>query len=308
MEHPVRLRRSILSVPANREKMVRKAVALPADVIMLDIEDSVPISEKEHARGQVVAALTQQEWLGKTRSYRINGMNTPFAYRDIIDVVEAAGDCIDSIVVPKVCDPAEVKAVDYLLNQIEMRMDIKKPIALEACVESAEGMLRVEEIAFSSPRLEALVFGVADYGASLGMKNRGISGHGDSEEFYPGHRWHYPQSRLAMAAKAAGLAVIDSSYGDYKDTEGLKKSCLLSASLGFDGKWAIHPDQLPVINEVYTPDPEDIERAKLIIEAYREAQKEGRGSLAIEGKMVDTASVRIARNIYAKWEAINRMG
>lgn len=304
MEKPIRLRRSIISVPANREKMVQKAFTLAADFIMLDLEDSVPVQEKDAARERVVTAFKEQDWRGKVRAYRINGMDTPFAYRDIIDVVEAAGDSLDVIVVPKVNDASEIKAIDYLLTQIEMRMGFNKPIGLEASIETAAGMLRVDEIAFSSPRLEALVFGVADYGASLTMMTKGISGHGDKEDFYPGHRWHFPLSCMAMAAKAAGLAAIDAPYGDYKNSEGLRRSCLLSAALGYDGKWVIHPDQIQIINEMYTPTLEDVERSERILKAYGEAQAEGCGSLAIDGKMVDAASIKVAKVVCTQWEAI----
>lgn len=305
MERPIRLRRSILSVPANRERMVQKAFTLPADYMMLDLEDSVPISEKEEARKRVVAAFLEGDWRGKVRGYRINGMDTPFAYRDIIDVVEAVGDQLDVIVIPKVNDAAEIKAIDYLLTQIEMRLGFKNRIGLEASIETALGMLRVDEIVFSSPRLEALVFGVADYGASLTMMTKGISGHGDREDFYPGHRWHFPLSRMVMAAKAAGLMAIDAPYGDYRNVEGLRHSCLLSAALGYDGKWVIHPDQLAVVNEVFTPSEEDVERSRKIVEAYAQAQAQGCGSLAIDGKMVDAASIRLAQVVCAQWEAIN---
>ncbi len=304
MERPIRLRRSVLSVPSNREKMVLKAFALPVDVIMLDLEDSVPVQEKEEARSRVISILKERDWGNKVRCYRINGMDTPFAYRDIVDVVEAAGDRVDVIVIPKVNDTAEVKAVDYLLTQIEMRMGYRQPIGLEASIETAMGMLKVEEIAFSSPRLESLVFGVADYAASVTMMTKGISGHGDREEFYPGHRWHFPLSRMVMAAKAAGLVAIDAPYGDYKDAEGLRRSCVLSAALGYDGKWAIHPDQVEIINEVYTPSPEDVERSRKIVEAYDRAQSEGCGSLAIDGKMVDAASIRVAKIVCAQSDAI----
>jgi citrate lyase beta subunit len=304
MESPIRLRRSILSVPANREKMIRKAFSLPVDMVMLDLEDSVPVEEKEEARKRVVAVLKEENWGKKVRAYRINAMDTPFAYRDVIDVVEAAGDHLNVIVVPKVNDASEIKAIDYFLTQIESYKGYQNRIGLEASIETAEGMLHVEEIAFSSSRLEALVFGVADYGASMTMMSKGISGHGDSEEFYLGHRWHFPLSRMAMAAKAAGLAAIDAPYGDYKDQEGLRRSCILSASLGFDGKWAIHPDQLPTINEVYTPSQEDVERSQRIVEAYELALREGCGSLALDGKMIDAASIRIAKVTRAQWEAI----
>ncbi len=306
MEPTVRLRRSIISVPANREKMVNKAFSLDADMIMLDLEDSVPVQEKEEARKRVVEVFRDRDWKGKVRSFRINGMDTPFAYRDIIDVVEQAGEFIDVIVIPKVNEAAEVKAVDYMLTQIEARMGFRNRLGIEASIETAAGMLRAGEIAFGSARLEALPFGVADYGASLTVLSKGISGHGDMEEFYPGHRWHFPLSRMAMAAKAAGLAAIDAPFGDYKDPEGLKRSCLMSAALGYDGKWVIHPDQIPIVNEVFTPSAEDVERSQRILEAYRQAQEEGCGSLAIDGKMVDAASIRVARTIYSQWEAMSR--
>ena len=302
----IRLRRSILSVPANREKMVNKAFSLDADMLMLDLEDSVPVQEKEDARNRVISTFREQDWKAKVRAYRINGMDTPFAYRDIIDIVEAAGEFIDVIVVPKVGDPAEIRAIDYLLTQIEWRMGFKRKIGLEASIETAGGMLKAGEIAFSSPRLEALVFGVADYGASLTMMSKGVSGHGDTEEFYPGHRWHFPLSRMAMAAKAAGLAAIDAPYGNYKDPEGLRRSCIMSAALGYDGKWVIHPDQIAIINELYTPSDEDIERSRRILEAYGKAQAEGCGSLAIDGKMVDAASIRVAQVVYSQWEIIGK--
>ncbi len=306
MAEQTRLRRSIISVPANREKMVVKAFSLPVDVIMLDLEDSVPVPEKDEARKRVIAAFREQDWKGKVRSYRINGMDTPFAYRDIIDVVEAAGEFIDVIVVPKVNDPGEIKAIDYLLTQIEMRMGFERHIGLEPSIETAAGMLRAGDIALSSPRLETLVFGVADYGASLTMMTKGVSGHGDMEEFYPGHRWHFPLSMMAMAAKAGGLAAIDAPYGDYRDPEGLRRSCILSAALGYDGKWVIHPDQIGIINEIYTPSQEDFDRSKRICDAYKEAQKAGCGSLAIDGKMVDAASIRVAQGVCSQWECIMR--
>jgi citrate lyase beta subunit len=304
MDRPIRLRRSILSVPANRDRLVQKAFTLPTDVIMLDLEDSVPVSEKDEARQRVVQIFREADWGGRVRAYRINAMDTPWAYRDVIDVIEAVGDRVDVVVVPKVNEASEIKAIDYLLRQIEQRMERINTVGMEASIETAAGMLRVDEIAFASPRLEALVFGIADYAASLTMPTKGVSGHGDSEDVYPGHRWHFPLSRMVMAAKAAGLAAIDAPYGDYRDTEGLRHSCRLSAALGYDGKWAIHPDQLPIINDQYTPSKEDVQRAQKILEAYHLAQEEGIGSLAVDGKMVDAASIRIAQLVCAQWEAI----
>lgn len=306
MKNTTWLRRSIISVPANREKMLNKAFKLDADVIMLDLEDSVPVNEKEEARKRAISTLREQDWGGKLRSFRINAMDTPFAYRDIIDVVEEAGEYVDTMVVPKVNDPAEIKAIDYLLTQIELRMGFKRPIGLEPSIETASGMLRAGEIALSSPRVETLVFGVADYSASLTMLSKGVSGHGEQEDFYPGHRFHFPLSHMAMAAKAAGLAAIDAPYGDYKDPEGLRRSCLMSAALGYDGKWVIHPDQVAIVNEVYSPSEQDFQRSVRILEAYEQARAAGLGSLALDGKMVDAASIRVARVIHAQWEAMNR--
>ena len=254
----IRLRRSVLSVPGSSEKMMSKAVALPADEIMLDLEDGVALEEKEEARAKIIRSFMDYDWGGRVRAYRINGLDTPFAYQDIIDVVEQAGENIDVIVIPKVEKAGDIQFVDILLTQIELKLGLDKPIGLEASIETAMGMLNVKEIAFASPRLEALVFGIADYGASLTMPSGGISGHGDAEEQYPGHRWHFPLSRMVMAAKAAGLVAIDAPFGDFKDLAGLNKSCQIAASLGYDGKWAIHPAQLEIVNKTFTPGPANL--------------------------------------------------
>jgi citrate lyase beta subunit len=301
----VRLRRSVLSVPGSSEKMTAKSLTLPADEIMLDLEDGVAMEEKESAREKVIRAFLELDWGSHVRAYRINGMDTPFAYRDIIDVVEQAGDRIDIMVMPKVETAAEVQFVDMLLRQIEMRLAKKLDIGLEPSIETARGMLNAGEIAFASPRIETLVFGVADYGASLTMPSRGISGHGDAEDVYPGHRWHFPMSRMAMAAKAAGLEAIDAPYGDFKDQAGLEKSCQMAVALGYDGKWAIHPAQLETINRAFTPSAEDVSRSVRVLRAYQEAKARGAGATALDGKMVDGASIRVARITY---EHARRLG
>jgi citrate lyase beta subunit len=300
----VRLRRSVLSVPGSSDKMIRKGLELPADEIMLDLEDGVALEEKEGARSRIIRALKDHDWGDRVRAYRINGLDTPFAYRDIIDVVEQAGEGIDVIVIPKVEKAADVQFVAQLLSQIEMNVGLKKTIGLEASIETALGMLNVKEIAFASPRLETLVFGVADYGASLTMPSSGVSGHGDAEENLM-HRWHFPLSRMVMAAKAAGLAAIDAPFGDFKDQTGLKKSCQRAASLGYDGKWAIHPAQLDTINATFTPSAEDISRARIILKAYEKVKASGGGATALDGKMVDAASVRLAQVTY---EQARRLG
>ena len=301
----VRLRRSVLSVPGSSDKMISKGLNLQADEIMLDLEDGVALEEKEGARSKIIRAFKEHDWGNRVRAYRINGLDTPFAYRDLIDVVGQAGESIDVIVIPKVERAAEVQSVAMLLSQIEMNLDLNKKIGLEASIETALGMLNVKEIAFASPRLETLVFGIADYGASLTMPNSGISGHGDAEEQYPGHRWQFPMSRMVMAAKAAGLEAIDAPYGDFKNRDGLIRSCQIAASLGYDGKWAIHPDQLEIINETFTPSGEDIDRARQILHAYEEAKASGAGATAVDGKMVDGASIRLARVTY---EHARRLG
>ncbi len=296
----IRLRRSVLSVPGSSEKMMSKAVALPADEIMLDLEDGVALEEKEEARAKIIRFFKDCDWGGRVRAYRINALDTCFAYRDIIDVVEQAGASIDVIVIPKVEKAGDIQFVDILLTQIELKLGLDKPIGLEASIETALGMLNVKEIAFASPRLEALVFGIADYGASLTMPSGGVSGHGDGEEKYPGHRWHFPLSRMVMAAKAAGLAAIDAPFGDFKDLAGLKRSCQIAASLGYDGKWAIHPAQLEIVNKTFTPSDDDINLARRILQAYKEAEAAGEGATALDGKMVDGGSIRLAQVTYEK--------
>ena len=300
----IRLRRSVLSVPGSSDKMISKGLELSADEIMLDLEDGVALEEKEGARSKIIRALKDHDWGDRVRAYRINGLDTPFAYRDIIDVVEQAGESIDVIVIPKVEKAADVQFVDLLLSQIEMNLGLKKTIGLEASIETALGMLNVKEIAFASPRLETLVFGIADYGASLTMPSSGVSGHGDAEEDFI-HRWHFPLSRMVMAAKAARLAAIDAPYGDFRNEAGLEKSCQQAASLGYDGKWAIHPAQLDTINETFTPSSEDIRRAQIILKAYEDVKASGEGATALDGKMVDAASVRLARVTY---EQARRLG
>ena len=304
MNGPIRLRRSVLTVPANKDKMVGKALQRGADQVMLDLEDSVPPGEKKGAREIAAHSFQELAWGSVTRCLRINAMDTPFAYRDLVDVVERAGEHIDTVVVPKAASGAQIEAVAMLLDQIEAATGQTGGIGLEAIVEDASGMLRVEEIATASQRLEALVFGVADYGASLRMPSRGASGHGEEDPDYPGHKWHYPLSRLLMAARAAGLQAIDAPYGDYSDPEGLERSCRMSAALGYDGKWAVHPDQVETVNRVFTPDESEYERCSRILEAYERARTRGEGVISLDGEMVDAASVRVAREVCAKWERI----
>jgi len=291
--------RSVLSVPGHVLKMHGKAAESPADVIMLDLEDSVPPEAKEAARSQVVHSLSTIDWHGKMVTVRINSLDTPYAYRDLVEIVEAAGVEIDAIVVPKVNHPGDIHCVDRLLDGIEQARGLQGTIGIEASIETAAGLAEVTAIARASRRLRTLVFGIADYSASVGARLVSLSGHGENEvEIYPGHRWHFAISRMIMAAKAGGLMAIDAPYGHFKDSEGLERSTVMAGALGCDGKWAIHPSQLETINRVFSPTPEDIRRAITILEAAEAGTRNHRGAVAVEGRMIDQATVRLARQLY----------
>ena len=292
-------RRSTLSVPGHIEKMHAKASQSRADVIMLDLEDSVPVDAKEPARDVVIQSIRSLDWQEKTITFRINGLDTPFGYRDLLEVVEAAGPQIDAVVVPKVSHPQDIYFVCRMLDGIEMKKDFSRRIGIEAIIESAEGLESVSEIAKSSARLKTLVFGIVDYSASIGARLVSISGHGEKEEeVYPGHRWNFEMSRIVMAAKANGLLAIDAPYGNFRDPQGLQRAAAMACALGYDGKWAIHPDQIDSINQVFSPSREDIARAEKVLAAHRDAEKKGFGAVAVEGRMVDRATVRLAKQLY----------
>lgn len=299
-------RRSNLSVPGHLTKMHGKASDSNADVVMLDLEDSVPIEEKLNARTQVIESLLSLNWARKTVTVRINALDTPFAYRDLLEVAEQAGHIVNAIVLPKVNQPGDVFFADRLLNGIEMNTKMTASIGLEASIETAEGLLNAAEIVKASPRVKSLVFGIADYSASIGARLVSISGHGEKEEeLYPGHRWHFAISNMVMHAKAFGALAIDAPYGNFKDTEGLRRSAVMACALGCDGKWAIHPSQIDVINEVFTPSAEDIVLAAKVIEANALAQSEGKGAIAVEGRMVDQATVRLATKVWEQAKYLN---
>jgi malyl-CoA/(S)-citramalyl-CoA lyase len=291
--------RSVLSVPGHVEKMHGKAAASGADVIMLDLEDSVPAEAKKAARHQVIASLQAIDWQGRTVTVRINGLDTPFGYRDLLEVAEAAGEKIAAVVVPKVNGPGDIHFVARMLDGIEQARELAAAIGIEASIETAEGLTEVTAIARASRRLRALVFGIADYSASVGARLVSLSGHGENEaEIYPGHRWHFALSRMIMAAKANGLLAIDAPYGNFKDGEGLQRSTLMACALGCDGKWAIHPGQVEAINRILSPAPEDIRRAVTILEAAEAGARRQRGAVAVDGRMVDQATLRLARQLY----------
>src|SRR5919199_5768846 len=290
--------RSLLAVPASNLEMAGKALASAADAVFLDLEDAVAPEEKAQARGRVVRALRELDWRNRPTLYRANALDTPYFYRDVIEVVEEAGDDLDSILVPKVQRPEDLHAAAILLSQIERAGYLERgKIRLEAQVESAEGLVNVDGIARATDRLEALHFGPGDYAASVRMPQRSIGTMDEWDEAYPGHRFHYAMQRIVVAARAAGLRVVDGPLADYRDEEGLRESSLIARSLGFDGKWCIHPAQIEVVNEVFSPTEREVEWAEKVEGAYEEASAAGRGAISVEGQMVDAASIKMARTI-----------
>ncbi len=299
-------RRSTLSVPGHLENMHHKALASNADVVMFDLEDSVPLKSKIDARKKVIFTLDRSELIPAVTTVRVNGLDTPFGYEDILMVVETVGHKIDAVVIPKVNDAGDIHFVDRLLNGIETKYGFTDPVGIEASIETAQGLENVSEIAAASERIKTLVFGIVDYQISIGARLISISGHGEKEdEIYPGHRWNYAISRIVMAAKARGIMAIDAPYGNFKDNEGLTRSAQLACALGCDGKWAIHPGQLDIINQIFSPTQEDIERARKVIEAHNRANEDDRGAVAVDGRMVDNATVRLAQRMWAQADALN---
>jgi citrate lyase beta subunit len=293
----VRVSRSVLAVPASKWKMINKGLLSGADLLFLDLEDAVAPDSKDGARANVIRALEELDWHGRPTFYRLNALDTSHFYRDVIDVIEEAGDRLDLILVPKVERPRDLHALDTLLTSVEMNAGLEPgKIKLEAQIETAEGLVNTEGIAYSTARLEALVFGPGDYAASVRMPQTSIGTMDEWDESYPGHRFHYAMHRIVVAARTAGLRAIDGPVANYRDEEGLRKSCRLARSLGFDGKWCIHPDQVETVNEVFSPTERELEWAKKVVSAYEEANVTGSGSISVDGQMVDAASIRMAQN------------
>jgi len=293
----MRAARSLLAVPATKRKMVEKALSSDADAVFLDLEDAVAPDDKARARGDVVRAMQELDWRGRPRLFRANALDTPYFYRDLIEVVEAAGDFLDAVMIPKVNRPADLHAVSVLLTQLELATGLEVgKIRLQAQIESAEGLTNADAIASTADRLEALHFGPGDFAATLRMPLTSIGVMDEWDEAYPGHRFHYAMQRIVVAARAAGVRVLDGPVADYGDEDGLRKSCLLARSLGFDGKWCIHPAQILVVNEAFSPTEKEVEWAQRVVAAYEEANSAGSGSVSVDGQMVDAASIRMARN------------
>ncbi|MCE3266213.1 MAG: putative citrate lyase, beta subunit [Solirubrobacterales bacterium] len=318
MPIPVRLHRSELCVPGTSRPMLEKAPSLGADVIMLDLEDAVAPDDKPEARDNVIAALQDLDWESSTMVVRINGLDTQYCYRDVVDVVEQAGRWLDTVLIPKAACAADIHMVATLLSQIEDAMGIEKPIGISALIETAPGMHNVDEIAESCPeRMEALIFGVADYAASIQSQAASIGGSdpnyatitdapadGGARELHWGDQWHYPLSRIAVACRANGLRPIDGPFGDFNDPEGYLIAAKRAAVLGYEGKWCIHPSQIELANEVFSPGDDLVDRTRRIVAAMEEAAKNGSGAVSLDGRLIDAASLRMAAHLLHKMELI----
>jgi citrate lyase subunit beta/citryl-CoA lyase len=299
---PTRRERNMLFVPAARPAMIAKAAASAADAVCIDLEDSVPAGEKEACRANVVKALREIDFGTGTRMYRINAIDTHFAYRDLVDVVEAAGDRIDTIMLPKATSARDVHFVDTLLTQIEARQGFTRRIGIEAQIENAAGFVHLREIASASSRLECLIFGAGDYAASMRMPAAGIGTFDENDALYPGHRWHAVMHEIVANARANDLRCIDGPYSDFSDLAGFERACRIARAMGFDGKQCIHPTQLETAARVFTPSDAEVAHARRVVEAYDAAVAAGRGAVSLDGKMIDEANVRMARSVLNQLE------
>lgn len=298
-----RLQRSELAVPGSSPGMFDKALSSDADYVFLDLEDAVAPGDKEQARRNVIEALNELDWrgAGKTVSVRVNGIDTHYFYRDMVDVLEQAGHKLDTVLLPKAGVAADIYLADALITQISAAKTITHEIGLEALIETALGMANVEQIAVASQRLEALHFGVADLAASLRARTVNIGGLNPD---YPGDQWHAGLVRLATACRAYGLRPVDGPFGDFNDPDGFLAAARRAAALGFEGKWAIHPSQIELANQVFSPSDAEVERARCILQALDEAKAEGRGAAQLDGRMIDAASARMAANVVSIQEQI----
>jgi citrate lyase subunit beta/citryl-CoA lyase len=296
----LRARRTCLSVPGSSAKMLAKAPGLPADEVFLDLEDSVAPDAKDEARAAVAAALRAGDWRGKTVGVRVNAVGTTWCYRDIIDVVTAAGQHLDCLLVPKAESAADVTFVANLLHMVEQDAGLTRPVGIEAQIESALGLRAVDEIAGASPRLETLVFGPGDMAASLGMPSLTI---GESAPGYPGDQWHAVLMTILVAARAAGLQAIDGPFGRIRDGAGLKASAVRAYQLGYDGKWVLHPDQIPVVNEVFTPGQDEFDHALAVLAAYQQATGARTGAVSFGTEMIDEANRKMAERLAVQGRA-----
>ena len=306
---PARMNRSELAVPGSRVELFEKAAKSATDVIFLDLEDAVAPDQKEQARKNIIQALQEVDFGKKTVSLRINGLDTHYMYRDVVDVLEQGGERLDLIMIPKAGTAADIYALDMLVTQIETATGRRKRIGFEMIIETALGMQNVEEISAASPRNESLHFGVADYAASVKARTTGIgephpdygiltAAEGDkARDYHWGDMWHYALSRMVVAARANGLRPVDGPYGDFSDPDGYRAAAKRAAVMGCEGKWAIHPSQIALANEVFSPSEAEVAKARRILEAMEQAKKDGKGAVALDGRLIDIASIKQAENI-----------
>ncbi|HXY26917.1 MAG TPA: CoA ester lyase [Acidimicrobiales bacterium] len=294
---PPRARRSELATPASNERMCEKAASAGADLVFLDLEDACAPAVKESSRAIVVGALTGLDWGPTVRAVRVNGLDTPWCHGDVIEVVSGARDRLDVLIVPKVRTARDVWWFDVLLGQLESKLGLSRPIGLEVLIEEAEGLANALEIAQASERLEALIFGAGDLSASLHAR---VDGNFDPVVDYPGDFWHAARVQVLAAARAGMIDAVDAPYPAYRDHDGYRRAALQASALGFDGKWAIHPGQVPIANEVFTPTPAEVAAAEASMAAYREAEAGGVGAIGRDGRLVDAAHMRLAANTLHK--------
>ena len=306
-----RLHRSELAVPGSRPELFEKASTSKADVVFLDCEDAVAPDEKVQARLNIIKSLNEMNWGTKTMMVRINGLDTHYMYRDVVDIVEACPR-LDMLLIPKVGVPQDIYALDMLCTQIEDALGRDKRLGFEVLIETALGMANVEAIAQSSKRLEAMSFGVADYAASTRARTTVIGGvnpdsivlsdkdtEGNRDTFWT-DPWHAAQTRMMVACRAYGLRPIDGPFGDFGDKDGYLSAAKRCAVLGFEGKWAIHPTQIELANSVFTPSEEEVNKSKRIIDAMEQASRDGKGAVSLDGRLIDIASIRMAESLIAK--------
>ncbi|WP_101065461.1 L-malyl-CoA/beta-methylmalyl-CoA lyase [Roseovarius salinarum] len=307
---PARPNRCQLFGPGSNAKLFEKMAASAADVINIDLEDSVSPNDKAAARANTVQAINDVDWGRKTLSVRINGLDTPYWYRDVVDLLEQTGDRLDQIMIPKVGNAADIYAVDALVTAVEAAKGRSGKIAFEVIIESAAGIAHVEEIAAASPRLEAMSLGAADFAASMGMATTGIGGTQENYymlregEKYWSDPWHWAQAAIVAACRTHGLLPVDGPFGDFSDDDGFRAQARRSATLGMVGKWAIHPKQIALANEVFTPSDEAVAEAREILAAMEEAKARGEGATTYKGRLVDIASIKQAEGIVRMAEMI----
>jgi malyl-CoA/(S)-citramalyl-CoA lyase len=298
--------------PGSRPAIFEKMAGSAADVINLDLEDSVAPDDKPQARKTIIEAIGDIDWGNKTLSVRINGLDTPYWYRDVVDLLEQSGDRLDQIMIPKVGNAADVYAVDALVTAVERARGRTRPISFEVIIESAAGIAHVEEIAAASPRLQAMSLGAADFAASMGMQTTGIGG--TQENYYMVHEgakywsdpWHWAQTAIVAACRTHGVLPVDGPFGDFSDDDGFVAQARRSATLGMVGKWAIHPKQVALANEVFTPSDAQVAEAREILAAMEQAKKDGAGATVYKGRLVDIASIKQAEVIVRQSEMIAR--